>query len=83
MKTEEILRRAEEYRRMREALGAYRIDLAGPAEGGAPGGLQPKVRALAREMRDPPPEEGAHGRQDRRETSGCTTDGAARESVPG
>lgn len=31
MKTEEILQRAREYRRVREALGAYSLDLAGPA----------------------------------------------------
>lgn len=83
MKTEEILRRAEEYRRMRDALGVYRIDLAGPAAGGAPGGLPPNVRTLAREMRAPRPEDDTHGRRDRQEASDRAANGAVRESVSG
>jgi len=83
MKTEEILRRAEEYRRVREALGVYQVDLAGPGVGAVPGHLEIGPHALARVMRDLPPDEDGNRRRDRREGSDRAVDGAVRESDSG
>jgi hypothetical protein len=79
MKTEEILRRAEEYRSVREALGVYMVDLAGPGVEAILEHSEESPHALARVMRDPVSDEGAGRRPARREGS----DGAVCESGSG
>lgn len=80
MKTEEILRRAEEYRSVREALGTYLVDLAGPGVEAIPEHPEESPHALASVMRDPVPDEDASRRLHRREASDGAIDGAACES---
>jgi len=79
MKTEEILRRAAEYRSVREALGVYLVDLAGPGVEAGPdhpaGGPPPPASVV----REPVSEEDASLRLDRRVGSG----GAGWESGDG
>lgn len=79
MKTEEILRRAEEYRSVREALGVYLVDLAGPGVEAVPEHPEEYPHALARVIRDPVSDGDAGRRPDRREGS----DGAVSESGSG
>jgi hypothetical protein len=83
MKTEEILRRAEEYRSVREALGAYLVDLAGPGVEAVPDHLGASPPAPARLRRDPPSDEDAKRWPDRREGSDRAAEGAVRESGSG
>lgn len=79
MKTEEILRRAEEYRSVREALGVYLVDLAGPGVEAVPEHPEEYPQALARVIRDPVSDEDSGRRPGRREGS----DGAVCESGSG
>lgn len=69
MKTEEILRRAEEYRSVREALGVYLVDLAGPGVEAVPEQPGQSPPAIARVMREPGSDEDAGRRPGRREGS--------------
>lgn len=79
MKTEEILRRAAEYRSVREALGVYLVDLAGPGVEAVPEHPEEQPHALASVRREPVPDGDAARRSARWEGS----DGAVCESGQG
>lgn len=83
MKTEEILKRAEEYRSVREALGVYLVDLAGPGVEAIPARPAESPLVPGRTMRDSPSDVDANRRPDRREGSDGAFGAAVRGSGSG
>ena len=82
MKTEEILKRAEEYRQVREALGVYSVELAGPGLGSEAGALRSRPRDPERPA-DAPLAEGVGRREDQRKEGTCGSDPTFPRPDPG
>jgi len=82
MKTEEILKRAEEYRQVREALGVYSVELAGPGLGGQVEALRTGPRAPERPV-DAPLAERVRRREGQRKEETCASDPTFPRPDPG